>query len=168
MKKNLLIAIALAMALSAYFASCCGSVDRASQIGNGNFSFQIYNYHTNRSMIGFGGYPSDSIKFAKLNSTLFKGEVSTNGSGIVLYYFVGDFLDTSSTGTYRSSLLVTYPDLPNFQLPYGGDTDTVKCVYHVSKDKCDNPRIDNAKIYFNDSLYYQGNGVSSNPIFYKF
>ena len=167
MKKNLLIAIALAMALSAYFASCCHGYDSRDSIGGANFSFEIHDYHSNRSMIGFGGYPSDSIKFAKLNSTLFKGEVSTNGSGIVLFYFVGGFSDTSSTQTYTSSLLVTYPDLPNYKLPFGGDTDTVKCVYRVSKDKCDNPRIDNAKIYFNDSLYYQGNGVSSNPIFYK-
>ena len=118
-------------------------------------------------MIGFGGYPKDSVKFSKINATLFSNEVSVPNSGDVLFYFVGGFLDTSATDTYKSSLLVKMPDLPNFQLPYGGDIDTVKCIYHVHKDKCDNPKIDNLKIYFNDSLYYNGLEYKTH-IFYKY
>ena len=166
MKKNLLIAIALAMALSAYFASCCKGYDTFNDISNASLSFEIHDYHSNRSMIGFGGYPKDNIKFSKSGIMLQKGQPNV-GDAQVLFYYVDDAgADIKTDSTYTSSLYVTYPVMPNLKLPYGGETDTIKCVYHAYRDKCKGTRADVVKFYFNDSLYYNGLD-NNNLIFYK-
>jgi hypothetical protein len=162
MKKNLLIAIALALAFSAFWSCTDFGYNPAENPNNYAVYFQVNSpllqvkgkeSATGQSIMGFWGYPKDSIKFRKFGTSLYTGQVSVDNSGLVIFYFVEEpWADLMHDATYSKTLYITYPMSNKVQLPYGGQTDSVKCQYHIIVRK-GTPKIDDLKIYYNDSLY---------------
>ncbi len=170
MKKNLLIAIALAIAFSAFWSCGDAFYDPSKNPNNAQLVFQIVSPMiqiggkeslTGQSIMGIWGYHEDSIRFRKSSRLLNIAErVSINNSGEVTFYFVEES-DLKHDVTYSNTLYITYPMSSKNKLPYDGQTDSVKCEYHVVIRKGE-PRIDKYKFYYNDSLYTNSTKFTKN------
>ena len=173
MKKNLLIAIALAIAFSAYWSCGDAFYDPSKNPNNYGITFQVVSPSLQiggkeslegQSIMGVWGYHEDSIRFRQSSKvTKVDQVVSINNSGSVSFAYIQEpWSELKHDVTYSNTLYITYPMLPDSKLPYDGQTDSIKCEYHIVVRKGE-PRVDYFKIYYNDSLY-----TTPKSDFYKF
>ncbi len=104
--------------------------------------------------MGVWGYHEDSIRFRQTSKVTTVDQVVTiDNSGLVSFYFIQEaWSELKHDVTYSNTLYINYPMSPEAKLPYDGQTDSIKCEYHIVVRKGE-PRVDYYKIYYNDSLY---------------
>jgi hypothetical protein len=158
----------LAMAAGCCLLSCdgvgpCGGYDQFWEFG---FSFRLYDKQTNKNLLGiYGKYHLDSVKiYDEQGKAVFDETVELSGDMGFQY------LDRQTDLVALSAPLVKTYYLHLGPSPY--DVDTIAILFKLRRNRCKRERYEYAQVFYNDSLYYEGNGGLDNdripPIdFYK-
>lgn len=156
MKKNLLIAIFLALSMSFLFSECCPGGKGGGLGDNGDFWITFVDKKTKHSVIGtIGLFPVKSVVFTNLDGSKLDNSIfSIDDYGEINYSYIPDPRITPNND-YKGGFLAKFPIVVPWN-PFSGVTDTIRFNYSISEDRCLGAVLDNFKIYYNDSLYYQG------------
>jgi hypothetical protein len=141
----------------------CAGYDDFWEMG---LDFQLYDKKTNKNLLGiYGKYHLDSVKiYDEQGKAVFDKTVELSG------YMAFEYLDRQTDLVALNAPLTKTYYLHLGPSPY--DVDTIAILFKLQHDRCDRERFEYVQVFYNDSLYYEGNGGLYNnripPIdFYK-
>ncbi len=148
-----LITVATCCLLSCNGVGPCGGYDQFWEMG---LHFQLYDKKTDRNLLGISGkYHMDSVKiYDERGKAVFDETVELSGD------MNFEYLDLQTDMVALSAPLVKTYYLHLGPSPY--DVDTISILFKLRRSKCDRERFEYAQVFYNDSLYYEGNGGIDN------
>ncbi len=118
--------------------------------------FDLYDKKTDRNLLGiYGKYHLDSVKiYDQQGKAIFDETVELSGNMYLRYLERQNDLTALSAPLLKTYYLHLGPS------PY--DVDTISILFKLQRNRCDRERFEYAQIFYNDSLYYEGNGGLEN------